>query len=136
MTPLLLASWIVPKNAVVRYVLRVFHTDPFRGLYHANAFDLSILIPYFSILIILSFYGIHRYSLAYLYLKNRRKLPRPGKTFEALPRVTIQLPLYNERYVVGRLLEAATRIDYPPELLEIQVLDDSTDETRLVCSRL
>src|SRR2546430_1212472 len=135
-SPLLLACLIAPKNPVVRYILQVFHRDPFRGLYHPNAFDLAILIPYFTILIVLSVYGVHRYYLTYLYLKNRRKLPKPRGTFERLPRVTIQLPMYNERYVVERLLEAVTRIDYPRELLEIQVLDDSTDETQTVCSRL
>src|SRR5208283_3747940 len=93
-------------------------------------------IPYFTILGILSIYGIHRYFLTYLYLKNKQKAPKPGRQFEQLPRVTIQLPIFNERYVVERLLEAITRIDYPRALLEIQLLDDSTDETRFVASRL
>ncbi|HEV2494801.1 MAG TPA: glycosyltransferase [Terriglobia bacterium] len=132
----LLASLIAPSNPVAHYLHNLFFKDPFRGLYHANGFDLSILIPYFTILIILSVYGIHRYALAYLYLKNRRKLPSPHGTFEKLPRVTVQLPIFNERYVIERLLEAVTRLDYPRDLLEIQVLDDSTDETQMVCSRL
>jgi cellulose synthase/poly-beta-1,6-N-acetylglucosamine synthase-like glycosyltransferase len=128
----------LPANPLVKFIYQVFHKDPFRGIYQANAFDLSILIPYFTILIILSIYGIHRYSLVYLYVKNRAKAPKPHGQFAALPRVTIQLPIYNERYVVERLLETVTRIDYPypRDLLEIQVLDDSTDETRFVCSRL
>jgi cellulose synthase/poly-beta-1,6-N-acetylglucosamine synthase-like glycosyltransferase len=136
MHPLLFAILALPANPVVKYIYTVFHKDPFRGIYQPNAFDLSILIPYFTILIILSIYGIHRYFLVYLYLKNRGKTPKPEKQFEQLPRVTIQLPIYNERYVVERLLEAVTRIDYPRELLEIQLLDDSTDETRIVSSRL
>jgi cellulose synthase/poly-beta-1,6-N-acetylglucosamine synthase-like glycosyltransferase len=136
MHSLLFAILVAPANPVVKYFYKVFHKDPFRGIYHANAFDLSILIPYFTILIILSIYGIHRYCLVYLYMKNRRKAPKPQTHFEPLPRVTIQLPIYNERYVVGRLLEAVTRLDYPRELLEIQLLDDSTDETRIVSSRL
>jgi cellulose synthase/poly-beta-1,6-N-acetylglucosamine synthase-like glycosyltransferase len=127
---------MAPTNPVVKYFYKVFHKDPFRGIYQPNAFDLSILIPYFTILIILSIYGIHRYCLVYLYMKNRGKAPKPRGQFEVLPRVTIQLPIYNERYVVERLLEAVTRIEYPRDLLEIQVLDDSTDETRIVCSRL
>jgi cellulose synthase/poly-beta-1,6-N-acetylglucosamine synthase-like glycosyltransferase len=121
---------------VVHYFYLIFHKDPFRGIYRANAFDLSILIPYFTILTILSIYGIHRYYLTYLYLKSKQKAPKPGSQFEPLPRVTIQLPIFNERYVVERLLEAVTRIDYPRARLEIQVLDDSTDETRFVASRL
>jgi cellulose synthase/poly-beta-1,6-N-acetylglucosamine synthase-like glycosyltransferase len=132
---LLLSLWVIP-NPVTRYVLSIFHRDPFRGLYHVNGFDLAILIPYFAVLIILSIYGIHRYHLTYLYLKNRRRRPQPAGHFEQLPTVTIQLPIFNERYVVDRLLEAVTRIDYPRHLLEIQVLDDSTDETRMVTSRL
>ena len=69
-------------------------------------------------------------------MKNRGKAPKPQGQFAVLPRVTIQLPIYNERYVVERLLETVTRIEYPRDRLEIQVLDDSTDETRIVCSRL
>ena len=136
MHQLLFAILIAPANPVVNYFHKVFHKDPFRGIYRPNAFDLSILIPYFAILIILSIYGIHRYYLVYLYMKSRGKAPKPPQQFAELPRVTIQLPIFNERYVVERLLETITRIDYPRELLEIQVLDDSIDETRVVCSRL
>ncbi|MGD0922615.1 MAG: glycosyltransferase [Terriglobia bacterium] len=136
MPHLFLAMLVANANPLVRYVRHIFHRDPFQGLYQPNAFDLAILIPYFTILIILSIYGLHRYHLTYLYLKNRKKSPTPQGHFELLPRVTIQLPIYNERYVVERLLEAVTQVDYPRELLEIQVLDDSTDETRLVASRL
>jgi cellulose synthase/poly-beta-1,6-N-acetylglucosamine synthase-like glycosyltransferase len=121
---------------VARYFFHLFHKDPFRGLYRPNAFDLCILIPYFAILFILSIYGLHRYFLVFVYLKNRHKAPQPREYFRQLPRVTIQLPIFNERYVVERLLEAVMRMDYPRERLEIQVLDDSTDETRFVCSRL
>jgi cellulose synthase/poly-beta-1,6-N-acetylglucosamine synthase-like glycosyltransferase len=136
MNHLFLSFIVLPSNPVARYVYLVFHKDPFRGVYRANAFDLSILIPYFTILIILSIYGIHRYFLTYLYLKNKRKAPKPAGQFSTLPRVTIQLPIFNERYVVERLLEAVTHIDYPRALLEIQLLDDSTDETRFLASRL
>ena len=136
MSSIFLAVLWARANPLVHYVQLVFRPDPFRGLYKPNAFDLSIVIPYFTILIILSIYGLHRYFLTYLYLKHRKHRPQPKATFEKLPRITVQLPIYNERYVVGRLLEAATRLDYPRELLEIQVLDDSTDETRIVSSRL
>ena len=136
MNQLLFAVLLAPANPLAKtvsvYLYKIFHKDPFRGIYQPNAFDLSILIPYFTILIILSIYGIHRYCLVYFYVKNRGKAPKPQGKFEVLPRVTIQLPIYNERYVVERLLETITRIDYPRDLLEIQVLDDSTDETRIV----
>src|SRR6266404_8339804 len=90
------------------------------------------LVSYFFVLIILAVYGWHRYYLVYLYMSNRDKEPRQGPALDPLPVVTIQLPLYNEMYVADRLIEAVCRIDYPRELLEIQVLDDSIDETRSI----
>ncbi|MGH9357449.1 MAG: glycosyltransferase [Terriglobia bacterium] len=123
-------------DPVTQYVGVLFRKTPFQGLYQPNAFDLAILIPYFGCLIILSVYGAHRYALIYLYLKNRRNAPEPHGEFESLPKVTVQLPIYNERYVVERLLDAVSQLDYPRDLLEIQVLDDSTDETAAVCCRL
>ena len=88
------------------------------------------LASYFFVLIILAVYGWHRYYLVYLYLRNRGKEPAAGPTLSPQPVVTLQLPLYNEMYVADRLIAAVCAIDYPRELLEIQVLDDSTDETR------
>jgi cellulose synthase/poly-beta-1,6-N-acetylglucosamine synthase-like glycosyltransferase len=85
---------------------------------------------YFFVLLILSAYGSHRYVMAYLFYKYKGNLPTPLGRFPTLPRVTIQLPIFNEMYVVERLIEAVCRIDYPKDLLEIQVLDDSTDETQ------
>jgi cellulose synthase/poly-beta-1,6-N-acetylglucosamine synthase-like glycosyltransferase len=83
-----------------------------------------ILATYFFVLVILAVYGWHRYYLVYLYMKHKGDVPVPDGHFDALPRVTIQLPLYNEMYVVDRLVEAVCKIEYPRELLEIQVLDD------------
>jgi cellulose synthase/poly-beta-1,6-N-acetylglucosamine synthase-like glycosyltransferase len=101
-----------------------------KALYTANTFDTLLLIPYFFVLIVLASYGLHRYWLVYTYFKYRKnKLGPPARQFTVLPRVTIQLPVYNERYVVERLIESACRVDYPRELLDIQVLDDSTDDT-------
>jgi cellulose synthase/poly-beta-1,6-N-acetylglucosamine synthase-like glycosyltransferase len=88
------------------------------------------LASYFFVLIILAVYGWHRYYLVYLYLRNRGKEPGVGATLSPQPVVTIQLPLYNEMYVADRLIASVCAIEYPRELLEIQVLDDSTDETR------
>ena len=89
-----------------------------------------ILAAYFFVLIVLAIYGWHRYYLVYLYMRNRGNGAKPGPALDPLPVVTIQLPLYNEMYVADRLIEAVCRIEYPREKLEIQVLDDSTDETR------
>src|SRR4051812_41628862 len=90
------------------------------------------LAAYFFVLIVLAIYGWHRYYLVYLYMSNRDKEPLPGRPLDPLPVVTIQLPLYNEMYVAERLIDAVCAIDYPHDLLEIQVLDDSTDETRSI----
>src|SRR5437667_4969502 len=87
------------------------------------------LAAYFFVLIILAIYGWHRYYVVYLYMKNRDNGPKPGPRPDPLPVVTVQLPLYNEMYVADRLIDAVCRIDYPRDRLEIQVLDDSTDET-------
>src|SRR6195256_2524072 len=90
------------------------------------------LAAYFFVLLLLAIYGWHRYYLVYLYMRNRDNDPRPGPPLDPLPVVTIQLPLYNEMYVAERLIEAVGRIDYPRDLLEIQVLDDSADQTRSI----
>jgi cellulose synthase/poly-beta-1,6-N-acetylglucosamine synthase-like glycosyltransferase len=83
-----------------------------------------------SVLIGLSAYGIHRYVIIYLFLKHRKQGAVPAGRFEQLPMVTMQLPIFNEVYVVERLLRSVSEIDYPKDLLQIQVLDDSTDDTR------
>jgi cellulose synthase/poly-beta-1,6-N-acetylglucosamine synthase-like glycosyltransferase len=106
--------------------------DPFRGIYRLNAFDLAVVIPYFLVLGVLAAYGFHRYWLVYCYSKHRANVPAKPAELANWPKVTIQLPIYNERYVVQRLVEAISRLDYPPELLEVQLLDDSTDETQQV----
>ena len=89
-----------------------------------------ILGAYFFILSILAVYGWHRYYLVYLYMKHKgHEVATPAVPAE-WPEVTVQLPLYNEMYVVDRLLQAVCRMDYPRDRLELQVLDDSTDETQ------
>ncbi len=111
--------------------------DTFSGIYQLSPFDWCLLVPYFGILIILSIYGIHRYDTILRYRKYRKNLPtKPPTRYAQLPRVTIQLPLYNERFVVERLLEEVCKMEYPRELLQIQVLDDSTDETHPFTERL
>src|SRR5918997_428170 len=89
-----------------------------------------ILVLYFFVLSILAIYGWHRYYLVYLYMKNKDRAPKPLPPLEHLPRVTVQLPIFNEMYVADRLIASVCDLDYPRNLLEIQVLDDSTDETR------
>ncbi len=86
---------------------------------------------YGFILLTLSLYGGHRYMVLFNYLRGRKRQPQPLRRFEEdeLPGITVQLPLYNEMYVVDRLLDAVASTDYPRDRLHIQVLDDSTDET-------
>src|SRR5438132_1370538 len=98
--------------------------------------EVLFLATYFLVLLVLSIYGSHRYMMAYLYYKYKGNLPAPKARFEKLPRVTIQLPIFNEMYVVERLIEAVSRIEYPRDRLEIQVLDDSTDETQGIARAL
>jgi cellulose synthase/poly-beta-1,6-N-acetylglucosamine synthase-like glycosyltransferase len=110
--------------------VRAFFDDTFAGVHHLDFFDWALLVPYFGLLVILSFYGCHRYEMIRRYMKHKKDiLTAPPVKFDTLPRVTVQLPLYNERYVVERLLEQVSRMDYPKDLLQIQVLDDSTDDT-------
>ncbi len=92
--------------------------------------EIAVIIAYVAVLLVLSVYGSHRYYMAYLYYRHKFRLPTPKCRFDALPRVTVQLPIFNEMYVVERLIGAVCRLDYPRELLEIQVLDDSIDETQ------
>jgi cellulose synthase/poly-beta-1,6-N-acetylglucosamine synthase-like glycosyltransferase len=104
--------------------------NTFAGIHRLDWFDWAMLVPYFTVLVILSIYGLHRYEIIRSYWKHKKNLPsEPPRRFEHLPRVTIQLPLYNERFVVERLLEEVARVDYPPDRLQVQVLDDSTDDT-------
>ncbi|HWK31757.1 MAG TPA: cellulose synthase family protein [Terriglobales bacterium] len=111
----------------------------FEGLYSPNWFDSLILIPYFIVLVFLASYGVHRYILVWLYYRNRKKAASsdaPPRYFtpDELPHVTVQLPIFNEQFVIDRLVDAVCQMEYPREKLDIQVLDDSTDETVEVAS--
>jgi cellulose synthase/poly-beta-1,6-N-acetylglucosamine synthase-like glycosyltransferase len=132
-----LPALLLTSRGLGPYLRQHFLDKTFQGLYQVNAFDLALLIPYFIVLIILAAYGGHRYWLVYLYYKHKKnKTTEPPAHFEDLPRVTVQLPIFNEQYVVDRLLDAVCRLDYPREKLDIQLLDDSTDETVEVARQL
>jgi len=131
-----LALWDGPKG-IGPYIRQHFLDTTFRGLYRVNGFDLALLIPYFIVLILLAAYGMHRYVLVYLYYKHQKKrTTEPAAHFVELPQVTVQLPIFNEQYVIERLLESVCKLEYPREKLDIQVLDDSTDETVEVARNL
>jgi cellulose synthase/poly-beta-1,6-N-acetylglucosamine synthase-like glycosyltransferase len=119
-------------TSAANQLVRALFDNTFAGIHHLEFFDWALLIPYFTVLIILSFYGCHRLEMIRKYLKHRPSQAtkqEPAARWTQLPRVTIQLPLYNERYVVERLIEEVSKMEYPRELLQIQVLDDSTDDT-------
>lgn len=99
--------------------------------------SLTFITLYFIVLILLAIYGAHRYLMVYLYYKyKRRTQPPEAQTLQPpYPMVTVQLPVYNEQYVVTRLIDAICAVDYPKDRLEIQVLDDSTDETATIAER-
>ena len=122
-----------PNELFVRY----FHdfTNKTWGnispLYHLDAFDWTVLILYFTILGVLAIYGGYRVKQVVDFWRYRKFVPQPKASFseENLPTITVQLPLFNEMYVVERLVKAIAEVAYPREKLQIQVLDDSTDET-------
>ena len=97
--------------------------------------DVLVVGLYFAVLVGLSVYGAHRGYLLYLYTNGRcssARLPRRAQAQTTPPRVTVQLPIFNEVYVVERLIEAVAGLRYPRDRFEVQVLDDSTDETSRV----
>ncbi len=93
--------------------------------------DWALLIAYLSVVGLLAIYGSHRYMMVWLYFRHRRNPPAPPRRFDEseLPHVTVQLPVFNEMYVVERLIDAVCALEYPRDRFEVQVLDDSTDET-------
>src|SRR5260370_361317 len=125
------------SSAADRLINALFD-DTFSGIHRLVFFDYAIMIPYFAILVVLSVYGLHRYEMIRGYWKHRKMfhVAATPRLFAEVARVTIQLQIYNEQYVVERLIEETWKIDYPRGLLQIQVLDDSTDETHPFTARL
>jgi cellulose synthase/poly-beta-1,6-N-acetylglucosamine synthase-like glycosyltransferase len=89
---------------------------------------IPIAVIFLAIVGALFVYGVNFFFLTFLALRNRNRQPKAPPLTE-WPRVTVQLPIFNELYVAERLIDAVAALDYPAKLLEIQVLDDSTDET-------
>ena len=99
----------------------------------------TVLVLYYAILGILALYGLHRLALVWSYRRHDEPDAVPpsldGKPTGEWPTVTVQLPIFNERFVAERLIEAVCALEYPRDRLEIQVLDDSTDDTRFIAAR-
>ncbi|MBL8695664.1 MAG: glycosyltransferase family 2 protein [Planctomycetes bacterium] len=104
-----------------------------------NLFEATLLVLYFGTLVALCGYGLHRSGTLLLFAWHRRNAPPlvPAESVgvDGLPRVTVQLPIFNERYVAERAIDALAALDYPRDRLQIQILDDSTDDTRALCAR-
>ena len=98
--------------------------------------DDIVLVSYFLSLLILLIFGSHGFIMLYYHNKYRSNNPVENKNFTPDKKVTIQLPLYNEVFVVDRLINSVCEMDYPNHLMEIQVLDDSTDETSDLVAKL
>ncbi|MFT4640360.1 MAG: cellulose synthase/poly-beta-1,6-N-acetylglucosamine synthase-like glycosyltransferase [Verrucomicrobiales bacterium] len=95
--------------------------------------QITWIVCYTLVALGLSGYGVHRFMMIYLYWKHRKDTPKPLKQFDELPFVTVQLPVFNEAYVVERLIRTVGELDYPKDKWQIQVLDDSTDDTTAIC---
>ncbi|QHN05588.1 glycosyltransferase [Granulicella sp. WH15] len=133
----LAVTLLTAPKGLGHYIRTHYGDRTFENLYHLNGFDLCLIIPYFVVMVILAFYGVHRYQLVWLYYRNKKnasKWTEPTARFpeDDLPFVTIQLPIFNEQFVINRLVDVCCRLDYPRDRFEIQVLDDSTDETTTV----
>ena len=123
-----LALWDAASfwSEAVRWFEQISRGDP-----QGSSLEWGLVALYLALMVVLSAYGLHRYQLVYLYYRHRdRATGEPARRFTELPVVTVQLPLYNEQFVVEDLLASACRLDYPRDRMQIQVLDDSTDETR------
>ena len=92
-----------------------------------------VIWAYIVLLALLCCYGMHRYLMVFLYYRYKNRAAKPKEEWKELPAVTVQLPIFNEAYVVERLIDATCLMRYPREKLEVQVLDDSTDDTTEIC---
>ena len=98
-------------------------------------YEILTIGVYLVIMLMLFIYSMGQLHLTFAYLKARKNKQREVPTIQKYPFVTIQLPVYNEEYVIERLIDSICKIDYPSDKLEIQVLDDSTDESVLLISQ-
>src|SRR5512143_132744 len=114
------------------YYLIVAADDSIRGLI------LLAALVYLVVLLWLAMYGVSNFINAILFLHARKALKprRLARLPKQWPAITIQLPIYNEKYTVERLLQAVTKLDYPSDRVQIQVLDDSTDDTAQLVEHL
>lgn len=94
-----------------------------------------VLIIHFLLLALLCLFGLHRMSMVLRWFRYRNQIPQVTPKFTELPKVTVQIPLFNERFVAKRIVDAVAKLDYPSDKLQIQIVDDSTDETREIVAQ-
>ena len=92
----------------------------------------AILIIHYCLICILCLFGMHRLSMVFRWQAHKHFKAKPKATFESLPAVTVQVPVYNERFVAERVIDCVADLDYPQDKLQIQIVDDSTDDTLYV----
>lgn len=95
-----------------------------------------LLVFYSAAILVLALFGLHKFFLLYQYRRHKWKVLKEPSPPKQWPNVTVQLPIYNERYVVKRLIRSVIKFDYPKDKLHIQVLDDSTDATGRLAKRI
>ncbi len=101
-----------------------------------EALQYLVLVPYLLAILFIFAYSVSQVGLVVAYWRKKKEVAQPVPALPAkLPVVTVQLPVYNERYVIERLIDAVAAFKYPQELLEIQLLDDSTDDTVEIIAR-
>ncbi len=98
-------------------------------LTNLTPFQVLLLSLYVPMSLVLAVYGLHRVHMVFGYLRARNQNPRPEGELAEWPRVLVQVPVFNERAVVRRVLEAVAGLDYPRDRLTVQLLDDSIDDT-------
>jgi cellulose synthase/poly-beta-1,6-N-acetylglucosamine synthase-like glycosyltransferase len=112
--------------------------------YWSHLVSKIIIVIYFACLMLILFYSILQLSLAIAYVRNKMRKKKAGDAIKEdgpvydpanTPKVTVQLPMFNELYVADRIIETVAAFDYPADKLQIQVLDDSTDETKDVIAK-
>ncbi len=97
--------------------------------------EILITIIYSISLLYIFLFSLGQLHLAWIYIRNKKSQPDSTQPLTVFPLVTVQLPVYNEKYVVERLLDAVSKFNYPKDRLDIQILDDSTDETTEIISK-
>ena len=102
-----------------------------------SALSTMVLAIHYGLIGLLCLFGLHRLSMAIRWFKHRRFAAEDTKSFNELPHITVQVPIYNERFVATRAVDAMAALDYPRDKLQIQIVDDSTDDTSdLIAERI